>query len=470
VTVLLRPVQSTWISDISAAFSRHKRVVGVANTGFGKTVCFCEVTRRTVERGGSVVIMAHRTEIVQQIGLALSRAGVPFGWVMAGGAVSRSRVQVGMVQSIAGRLKHISPPKLLVIDEAHHATAGSYKKIVEAWPDAFVLGATASPQRTDGAGLASCFDTMVLGPPMRELIDRGYLADFRYFAPEQKADLTGVKVRAGDYSREELSNAMDRASITGDAVKWYAERLAGKPAIAFCVSVEHSRHVAEQFSASGWKAASVDGSTDRHVRADLIAAIGDGRLNVLTSCDIISEGTDIPAVAGALLLRPTQSLIVFLQQCGRVLRPKSDGSKAIILDHVSSVFKFGMPDEEREWTLEGRAKRSTAAPVVICPACYAAHRPGPRCPSCDYIYEATRASRSSARVREGDLVEVGAAVRPKPSADRVKEMVRLAFRQETDLGVRLALQQIQREQGYKPSWVFMQMQLRAKYRGRKRAA
>ena len=267
MTVVLRSVQSDWIDSLSVQFRAHKRVLGQAVTGFGKTVCFSEISRRTANRGNSVVIVAHRIEIVLQIGRALLRAGVKFGVIAAGHPVSDALVQIGMVQSVANRLDKIPQPNLLVVDEAHHATAGTYQKLVDAWPDSYILGVTASPQRTDGTGLGKLFDALVVGPSMREMISRGYLADYRYLAPPQQMDLSQVATRAGDYALDQLAAAMDKPTITGDAIKHYATHLNGRPAIAFCVSVDHARHVAADFARAGWKAEAVDGTTDQAQRA-----------------------------------------------------------------------------------------------------------------------------------------------------------------------------------------------------------
>lgn len=424
---------------------RFRRVCAVAPTGFGKTICFVLLAKIVFARGKRVVIVAHRIEIVNQISKALTRANILHDIMAPGRRQFARTVVVAMVQTLCRRTAEVKKPDILIVDEAHHATAGSYRKLTDAWPGIFVLGVTATPTRTSGQGLRECFDTIVLGPPMRELIARGRLADFVYLAPPPKVDLSGIQTRAGDYAQDQLAAAMDKAVITGDAVKYYAAKLAGRPAIAFCVSVEHAKHVAQQFVSAGWKAASVDGATDPDVRADLIAAIGDGRLNVLTSCDIISEGTDIPVVSGALLLRPTQSLIIFLQQCGRVLRPKPDLSKAVILDHVGSVFRFGLPDEPREWTLEGSKNRKQVAPAIRqCPQCFRAHRPSPSCPSCGFVYPPNPAARG-VEVVDGDLAEISAAeierVRTAPLA--------VLIRQARTYG---ELDQIRRIRKYKPGW------------------
>lgn len=406
--ILLRPYQDAWVRALGAAFSQHSRVLGVLPTGGGKTVCFCRIAQGAAAKGNRVTLLAHRIEIVEQIGLALARERVPHGFVAPGRRETDELVQVAMVQTLATRLPRLRQPKLLVVDEAHHATAGSYRKIADAWSEAFVLGVTASPARTDGRGLGECFDTMVTGVSMRELLARGYLSSFTYLAPRQLVDLGGIKTRAGDYAQDQLAAAMDRAAVTGDAVKHYAQHLGGRPAIAFCVSVAHAEHVAAAFRGAGIRAESVDGAMRPDVRRQRIEAIGNGALQVLTSCEVVSEGVDVPVVAGALLLRPTQSLIVYLQQVGRVLRPKPDGSAAVILDHVGNVFRHGLPDAERAWSLEGRMARQTASPVRQCPRCYAAFAPAPKCPQCGHVIPVRARPAAAFSARPGTLAEVSA--------------------------------------------------------------
>lgn len=454
--ITIRPIQTAWIDSISAAFRTAPRVCAQAPTAFGKTVCFAEIVRRTLLRGNRVVIMAHRIEIIYQIGDALRTAGVRFGWIEPARLMQDEMCMIGMVQTIANRLDKVTKPTLLVVDECHHAVSGSYRKICEAWAGCFVLGVTATPQRLDGRGLKDAFDALVPGPSVRELINLGYLSDYVYFHPPTKLDLSAVQTRAGDYAIDQLAEAMDRSAITGDAVDTYRKRLDGRPALVFCASVLHAQHVAEQFTMAGWRAASVDGATDRVMRKDRIAAIGDGRLQVLTSCDIISEGTDIPVVAGALLLRPTKSLTVFVQQIGRVLRPKPDLSKAVILDHVGNVANFGLPDQEREWSLEGRRKRQPTAAVRQCTSCWQCFPPAPVCPGCGFVFP-VKERAAKPKERAGELVEAA----PETFGTReywlkkapLKELLRQARTIEQ-------LREIAAARGYKPGWAWQIMQFR----------
>ena len=344
--VTLRPYQEDMVAKIRHAFRTYKRVLAVAPTGSGKTRTFAYITQAAADKGNRVIVMAHRQEIVTQISGALD------------------------VQTLARRIEKIPKPTLLVIDEAHHGTSGAYQKIAEAWPDIKTLGVTATPRRLDGKGLHRCFDDLVQGPEMADLIAEGFLAGYILLAPPQVADLTVISTRMGDYSTDELAEAMDKSVITGDAVNHYRTYLNGKPAIVFCVTVEHAEHVAAQFRDAGYRAASVDGKMDRAQRRSLINGIGNGELNVLTSCELISEGVDVPVVAGAILLRPTKSLGMYLQQVGRCLRPKPDGSKAIILDHVGNALQHGVPDMVRPWTLSDKKKKDAPPPVSQCEVCY----------------------------------------------------------------------------------------------------
>ena len=375
--VELRPYQLQLVDDIRNAFRQCRRVIAVASTGAGKTVVFAYIAASAAKKGRRIVIVAHREEIVFQISNALDRLGVRNGMIKPGRTMTDDKVQVGMIQTLARRIDRIQEPDLIVIDECHHSPAGQWKIVTDRWSRALHLGVTATPTRTDGRGLGECFDLMVHAPPMRDLIDNGFLADYDYFAPPQQVDLSGVKTRGGDFAIDQLAEAMDRAVVIGDAAEHAKRHLNGEPAVVFCVTVAHAEHVAEQFRAAGFRAAAVDGSMEKTERRDRIAAIGDGRLNILTSCSLISEGTDLPGVKGVILLRPTKSVSLYLQMVGRALRPKPDGSRAVILDHVNNVHRHGLPDAPREWTLDTAKCRGQSPNVTTCDQCYRTFKTGP---------------------------------------------------------------------------------------------
>lgn len=370
--IIPRPYQQEGIDNIRDKFGVCRRVLFALATGGGKTFIFSIISQAAAGKGRRVIICAHRKEICEQISKSLDRLGVQHGRIIGRETLTCDPVQVAMIQTLMNRIEKglIVEPDLLVIDEAHHGVAGSWRKVTDTWSRCRILGVTATPERLDGKGLGAAFDDMVVGPTMASLIEGGHLAKYDYLAPPNAIDMTGVKTRGGDYAVDDLEKAMLASTIVGDSVAHYQRFLAGRPALAFCVTRAHARSVAEQFREAGWKAAAIDGSMSSVQREDLIASLADGRLNVLTSCELISEGVDVPVCAGAILLRPTKSLAMYLQQVGRVLRPKPDGSKAVILDHVGNVHRFGMPDADREWTLDGKVKREKDAGVTTCEVCF----------------------------------------------------------------------------------------------------
>ena len=226
--VSLRDYQIECMTAIRQAFKRGRRVLFVLPTGGGKTIIFAFITLHAAAKGNRVIVLAHRAEIADQINAALASMGVVHGRIQPGYVMTDDLVQVGMLQTVARRLEAIPAPALLVIDEAHHAVAGTWAKITAAWPNAKVLGVTATPERLDGVGLRDAFDTMVFGPDVRELIDAGYLASFRYLAPSTDIDLSRVRSIGGDYNSADLEQAVDQDGITGDVVEHYLKHLADR--------------------------------------------------------------------------------------------------------------------------------------------------------------------------------------------------------------------------------------------------
>lgn len=371
MVIQLRPYQEQFVADLRASMAKHRRVLGVAATGAGKTVVFTYITDSAIKRGKRVTILAHRQEILSQISKALGQFGIRHGWIIPGRTPTNDPVQVGMIQTVTRRLDKIQEPDICVIDEAHHAASGGYEALQKLW-NCYYLGVSATPERLDGKGLYGSFDALVMGPQTGWLIANGFLSQYTYLAPPDGVDLTGIKTRMGDFAIDQLAQAIDKATITGNLINHYRRYLDGKSAIAFCVNIAHAEHVAAQFSEAGISAASIDGKTERNRRFQLLDQLGTGELKVLTSCDLIGEGVDVPSVNGAILARPTKSLSLHLQQVGRVLRLKPDGSKAVILDHAGNVRRHGMPDIEFPWSLEGTGRKKVEYPVKTCETCFRA--------------------------------------------------------------------------------------------------
>lgn len=392
MTVALRDYQQQCVAGVRTSYGAGNRsVLLVAPTGAGKTLMFSYISAGIYRKNKRVWIMAHRRELLRQIGESLALFKIPHA-VLSGGyhGVPNAQVLVASVFTLVNRVKHMQAPDLIIGDEAHHFTLNSsWGKIVAAFPASKVLGVTATPARLDGKGLGDVFNDMVLGPSVAELTARGFLSPAVVYAPA-KPDLTGLKRRAGDYVTAEIEGVMDKPKITGSAVKHYQRYADGKRAVAFCCSIAHAEHTAEQFRATGYVAAHVDGKMDDRLRDQTIAAFRRGQINVLTSCDLINEGFDVPGIECAILLRPTQSLTLYMQQIGRSIRPSPGKTHTIILDHAGNTAMHGFVDEVRDWSLDGSVHRKAdaerAAPVRTCPKCFAMHRPAPACPRCQYLY------------------------------------------------------------------------------------
>ena len=439
----LRGYQQQAIDDLRNAYrAGAKAPLLCLPTGGGKTIIFSAIANSAAARGKQVLILVHRRELLHQASRKLVDIGLDHGLIAAGMAATDQPVQVASVQTLVRRLSRMDwQPSLMIIDEAHHASAGSWTAILDKWPDAFRLGVTATPCRLSGAGLGTAFDQLVLGPSVADLTDWGFLSPARIYAPPVIADLSGLRRRAGDYAADQASTAMNRPTVTGDAIAHY-QRLAGaQRAIAFCCSVDHASHVAASFNTAGIPAATLLGNTPD--RDAVVAAFDAGSVQVLVTVDVVSEGFDIPAASCAILLRPTQSLGLYLQQVGRVLRPAPGKDAAIVLDHVGNVHRHGFPDDHRDWSLADGVRTASvqSAPSVrTCPECFAAFKPQPICPCCG----ATCAPIKSRVIREmaGELTELR------------REAVRASKRDQGRARTLPQLLALAKERGYSPGWAY----------------
>lgn len=443
----LRQYQVEGVENLRASFKAGKRApLYVLPTGGGKTAVFSYIAENAVARKRRVGILVHRHELLMQASRSLTKLGVQHGLISPKFTPSKDLVQVASVQTLARRLENTTALDLIIVDECHHSVSPTYKKILSANPKAHVLGVTATPCRTNGAGLDEIFDDLILGPSVAELIRLGYLVKPTVYAPPIGIDLEGVKKQMGDYDKRELGKRVDQSKITGDCVDHYLRLCAGEPTIVFCVSVGHAEHVASAFRDRGVRALRVDGAMGDHARRGAIDGLGSGEISVLTSADLIGEGVDIPRVSVAILLRPTQSLGLYLQQVGRALRPYPGKSRALILDHVGNVMRHGFPDEDREWTLEGTKRRrktgdGPSVKITQCEKCYFVYETGPeRCPACG---NAAAGKPRKILEEEGELAEL----------DRAKlEAARNRKREEGAAKTYEDLLSIERARGYKSGW------------------
>jgi superfamily II DNA or RNA helicase len=407
----LRPYQENAIRELEARIAAGKRrIVVVAATGSGKTVVFARVVADTVQRGQTALVVAHRRELIQQTYDKLLRAGLleeHVGVLMANDARRRpaAPVQVASIDTLRHRPK--PPADLVVVDEAHRELARSYREMRAHYPEAIHLGFTATPYRADSRGLGEFYGDLLVVASIGDLITQGYLVEPHVFTvpAERLPNLVGVRVRAGDYAQDQLDEAVDQARLVGDIVEHWIRHASGVRTVAFAVSVKHSKHIVERFREAGITAEHLDGATPTPERDAILARIDRGDTLVVSSCGVLSEGWDQPSVKCAILARPTKSTGLYLQQAGRILRPWQ-GQRAIILDHAGCARDHGLPQFDREFSLEPKPKRrrgeAIEVPIRICDGCQAVLPARVRvCPECGFFFTQPRPVPTEA---DGELV------------------------------------------------------------------
>lgn len=241
----------------------------------------------------------------------------------------------------------------VLVHNCHHSKADTYVKIYQWQQQAKHIGVTATPIRANGSGFEDLFEEMVCGPSVKELIQMGFLVQPRVFSSPLRMDLSLIRTTAGDYNEKDLYDVMSKRQITANVVETWKKHAAGKRTCVFAVNVEHSKQICSAYLEAGVRAAHVSATAPKDERERILRMFAKGDIEVITNCDIISEGFDVPAIECVQLVRPTKSLVKYLQCCGRALRPIEGKDRAIILDHGDCVFRMGFPDDDRQWTLQG---------------------------------------------------------------------------------------------------------------------
>lgn len=414
----LRPYQQKTIQSLreSVAGGAKSTCLQVP-TGGGKTIIAGGIIASALDRGRRVLFLVHRRELAHQTSEKLAEFGIDHGILMSGHASELHKpVQIASIQTLGSRLRgeFFQPPQahLVIVDEAHRSASPQYRNIIENhYPDSVIMGLTATPCRSDGTGLGVVFDDLVQGPTVTELTSMGYLVPVRYFAPASP-DLDGVEVRGGDYVETQLADTMDKSTLVGDIVSNWHRLASDRQTVVFASSVAHSRHLAEQFRATGVKAEHIDGETFKEERDDIIRRVKRGDVQVLCNCLVTTEGWDAPEVSCAVLARPTKSLGLYLQMSGRVLRPAPGKEDALIIDHSGAVHEHGFVDDPQEWTLSSKEsakdkkqEREKKEPTrITCDSCGYVYQGKPVCPNCGW---APPKRTEAPEVKDEDLVEVG---------------------------------------------------------------
>lgn len=406
----------------------------VMATGGGKTVVAALVAHGAAGKGKRCIFIAPRREIVAQAFWKLVEAGIPeteLGVIMADGVIPHATtrqpysarrphapVQVASVQTLANRKLPLAD--VVFVDEAHHATSPTWAQIIDHYraAGAVVIGLTATPCRADGRGLGSLFKSLHVIASFRDLAEHPggpFLVAPRTFTTPRRADLSKVKVTStGDYHQQQLAAAMDRADLVGDVVEHYQRLGGGRRGVVFAASVEHSQHLAKAFRDAGVAAEHLDGETESDARDAILARLKRGETTLVTNYGVLTEGWDEPGVSYVAIARPTKSLSLFLQMAGRGLRPAPGKADALLVDHAGVVHEHGLPQDDREWSLEGNVRRKSKVAVRTCEKCYAALPGGTRvCTECGYTFPVEE--REVPQIADGDLLEVES--KPKPTLE-----------------------------------------------------
>lgn len=361
MNVQLRDYQVAGIDHIMKAWENCKSVLFQMPTGTGKTTLFCELVRKFTKEiypEKKVLIITHRKELVEQ---AFNRLVSDFHLttgVISSNFISNysAQIQVASIQTLIRRIEHQKDIfSLIIIDEAHHALASTYKQLWNYYPSGKFLGVTATPTRTNGQGFQDLFDKLVVSNSIKWFIKNNHLADTRYYA-NHTPDVSNIKLKAGDYDETELSEIMQNNSVMADLVQSYKDFADEKKIIVFAVNRAHSNKIVEKYNSCGYSAKSIDTYTSSDERRIIVDDFRNNKFKILCNVNIFTEGFDCPDVDAVQLARPTKSQTLFLQQVGRCMRPHENKKYGIVLDNAGLWKEHGLPKMDREWNLSGHDK------------------------------------------------------------------------------------------------------------------
>lgn len=342
----------------------HHRIIVQQPPRTGKTVIMAEIARKTTDKGNRVMFIIHRKEVLAQAKATFEQQNVNMGLAT-----------MGMVQTLTRRVNKLTEPQLILIDEAHHALSQSYRRIIDAFPNAYILYFTATPIRTGHNQLDQIADDIIVGKSIKWLTQHHFLAPFHYYGLGD-IDRSKLRKQNGDYSSQSMDEAISH-QIYGHIVQQYQRLANGKQAVVYCHSIESAKKVTEQFTQAGITAAEIDGDTDAKVRDQLVQKFRDQRLTILANVNLFTEGVDLPNVDCVIMARPTSSLALYLQFSMRCLNPRK-GKTAVIIDHVDNFLNFGLPSSDRNWSEAIVTKNKRKAKSSI--------ENGPAIAQCNYCF------------------------------------------------------------------------------------
>lgn len=461
----LRDYQAKLILDCYASFSAgNKGVVCVSPTGSGKMVTLTYMAKR----GNSpILILFHVRELAYQCMKTLDAWDCSYRKIISGedDGDMNSNIHVAMMQTFWSR-RELLPRDYsrIIIDEGHHVKAATYTNIFDLMPDVKRLAFTATPIRLDGSGLVDneYFHDMVIGLQPSELLKKGYLAPIRLFTQNPASlDFSKIRITAGDYNQKDITEMMeqsDHGKIVGNSIKYYNEYCPEKTGLACCTSVRHAELVAQEFSDAGITAVTVSGKTPKQERKRIVSAYERGEIKIITYAQVFGEGVDLPDACAMFYMRPTKSLSVWKQNCGRIARIPYKGKEAFVFDHVGQAYTnfagkpMGHPYEDTDWLdvifrqQENKRQTNAKVPKVYerCDSCLSVYPANLKvCPDCGYNSVSERVKRAELERIEGELKEQ-------------QEIDAALSKSLEDIHSLKELQAYARGKGYKSGWAWLQ--------------
>jgi DNA repair protein RadD len=444
----LRPYQTEAIEQLRTAMVRHKRTILCVPTGGGKTTIVAEMIRRAIGRGKSILFLAHRSELLQQAVERLQGFGLEPGIVQGKHVSHNPNLNVASVQTLRNRPNGIFPPDIIFIDECHLSMANSYLTILERYPNAYVIGMTATPCRLDGKPLGDIYSKIVNPISIVNLTDNKFLVPVKAFGVKDSPQTDDIKTARGDFDNAELYKRYDKPQLYAGVVRNYIRFACNKPFICFCVNVDHSIKTAEEFRKQGIAVEHVDGTTNETMRNHNIAMFRAGLIQGICNVGLFTEGFDVPHVECVILNRATQSLALFLQMVGRGLRPYANKAHCTVIDHGENIFRHGWHDIDREWSLNPTKKKKSdkigAMSVKLCDFCeFMMPVNTAVCENCGHEHK-----KKEKQVLEAEFAELVRTPTPAHLRKKWSDMNEAELREYAKL------------RNYKDGWVRVQLKLR----------
>lgn len=436
------PYQQKLIDKARKSLAKgNQSVLIVSPAGSGKSIVIAEIARLAINKGGHVMFMVHRKELVEQIKETFLKDEIDL-----------SHTTIMTVGRIKNRLGKLPKPTLIITDETHHSLAKTYQIIYEYYSNVPRLGFSATPWRLSGKGLKDVYDDMVIGPSVRWLIDNHYLAPFKMYGFQ--ADTSSLKKSStGDYTKKSMDDMASKI-IHGDIIRNWKDKANGRKTIVYCHSIEFSKKVAQWFNDAGIPAKHADSKTPAKERDEIMDKFRKGKIKVLCNVDLVSEGFNVPDCSCVIMLRPTQSLVLYIQQSMRSMRYVK-GKTAIIIDQVENYKNFGLPDADRQWSLNDRKKKKSSSKTI-----------GPAIRTCDECFAVIPAQVTVCPVCGAEIkvekkkVEIDEKAKLQEVTDFKLEVNNLLTKKPSELKTIGELKAYAKAKGYKPGWLYFQQKQR----------